>query len=167
MHNPFHHRDVIRRAVYGLYRSCPNLFVRKLKLSKLLVGGANRYSAATHARLTGDLRRPSTPVVASAHAEFLRAYREIGNAIYQPKQFAATSYYRWALECINLYGRYFSYADTQDIVRKARGFARMFDGERPSAHGKHESRAGAAVEVRQIKFSDCYEIVDGHQAVVE
>jgi 2-polyprenyl-3-methyl-5-hydroxy-6-metoxy-1,4-benzoquinol methylase len=152
----------IRRVAYGLYRSCPNLFVRKLKLSKLLVGGVNRYSAATHARLTGDLRRPSTPVAASAHAEFLRAYREIGDAIFQPEQFAATSYYKWALECIELYGRYFSHTDAQDIVHKAKSFARMFDGERSGTHDRHESREGAAVEVRRIKFSDCHEIVDGH-----
>src|SRR5262249_25198179 len=152
----------IRRGAYGLYRLCPNLFSRKLKLNKLLVGGANRYSAATHARLTGDLLRPSTPVAASAHAEFLRAYREVGDAVFRSERFELTAYYRWARECLNLYGRYFSHTAVQDIVHKAKSFARMFDGERLNVQDRHESCAGAAVEVRRIKFSDCYEIVDGH-----
>jgi Methyltransferase domain len=163
MPNPLFH-DAVRsqRLAYGLYRLRPRLFVRKLKLGKLLVGGVNRYSAATHARLTGDLLRPSTPVAASPHAEFLRAYREIGDSVFDPEQFASTSYYRWALECIKLYGRYFSYTDARDIVHKAKSFARMFDGERSGGHDRHQSREGAAVEVRRIKFSDCYEVVDGH-----
>ena len=163
MQDSFPHFDVhIRRVAYGLYRSYPTLFVRKLKLSKLLVGGVNRYSAATHARLTGDLHRPSTPVASSAHADFLRTYRQIGDSIFQPEQFATTLYYKWALECIKLYGRYFSCTEAHDIVHKARSFAGMLDGERSSVYDRHESRAGASVEVRRIKFSDCYEIVDGH-----
>jgi len=152
----------IRRGAYGLYRLCPYLFTRKLKLDHLLVGGASRYSAATHARLTGDLRRPSTPIAVSAHAELLRAYREIGDDIFRPEQFELTKYYKWARECIELYGRYFSHTAPQDIMHKARSFARMFDGERSSVQDRHESRAETTVEVRQIKFSDCYEIVDGH-----
>jgi SAM-dependent methyltransferase len=163
MPKSFLQNDVdIRRGAYGLYRLCPDLFTRKLKLDQLLVGGANRYSAATHARLTGDLRRPSTPIAASAHAELLRAYRKIGDAIFRPEQFELTAYYKWARECMKLYGRYFSHTAPQDIVHKARSFARMFEGGRSSVQDRHESRAGAAVEVRRVKFSDCYEIVDGH-----
>ena len=38
----------------------------------------------------------------------------------------------------------------------------MLDGDRSSVYHRHEGRVGAPVEVRRIKFSDCYEIVDGH-----
>jgi SAM-dependent methyltransferase len=150
-----------RRLAYAVYRVKPGLFVQKLRLGKLLVGGLNRRSAATHARLTGDLRRPSTAIADSAYVQFLKTYRQIGDAIFQPDQFAATSYVSQALQGVELYGRYCSHVDADGITQKARRFARMLDGEYLSAHDKHESRAGAA-EVRRIKFSDCYEVVDGH-----
>jgi 2-polyprenyl-3-methyl-5-hydroxy-6-metoxy-1,4-benzoquinol methylase len=146
----------LRRLVY---RIKPNLFVRRLKLGKLLRGGDLR-SGLTFARLSGDFLGPATLVTASPHVQFLRTYSEIGDAIFQPDRFAETAYCKYALRCIALYGRFFSYTDVDGILQRAKIFARMLDGACSPAY-RHQSRPGAPVEVRRIKFSDCYEVIDG------
>jgi 2-polyprenyl-3-methyl-5-hydroxy-6-metoxy-1,4-benzoquinol methylase len=142
------------------YHIRPTLFVRRLRLEKLLMGG-DLHSGLTYALLSGDLLAPATPVATSPHVQFLRTYREIGDSIFQPDQFAATSYCKYALKCIELYGRFFSYTDADGVLMRARLFARMLDGVSSPAYS-HQSRPGAPVEVRRIQFSDCYEVIDGH-----
>jgi hypothetical protein len=70
-----------RRLAYLVYRSTPTLFVRKIKLGKLLLGGA--HSGITDTRNSGNLLVPSTPVADSSHAQFLKTYREIGDGLVQ------------------------------------------------------------------------------------
>jgi hypothetical protein len=152
----------VGRLAYALYRRFPNLFIRHIEIEKLLLGGANWYSAATHARLTGDLLRPSTGLAASPYVQLLMAYREIGDSIFAPDRFAATSYYRHAAQCIQTYGRYFSIFDVRCILQKAKTFCQMLDGQEPGQFDVRQTGPGEPVEVRRIKFSDCYEIVDGH-----
>ena len=150
-----------RRIAYMVYRTTPALFVRKLKLKKLLIGGA-QYSRLTCARLSGNLLAPSTPVAASPHAQFLRTYREIGDSIFQPKIFAATSYCKYVFKCIEIYGNYFSHTDIEGVLQQARSFTAMYDGLSGPPCDLHHSQPGAAPEVMRIKYSDCYEVFDGH-----
>ena len=153
------HRLRPQRLKRLAYRINPAPFVRKVKLEKLLMGG-DLYSGLTFARVSGDLLTPSTPVTSSPHAQFLRGYRELGDAIFEPDRFATTSYCKHALKCIELYGRFFSFTNANGILERARQFARMFEGL-PSSADPCQSRPGAPVEVRRIKYSDCYEVIDG------
>jgi 2-polyprenyl-3-methyl-5-hydroxy-6-metoxy-1,4-benzoquinol methylase len=141
------------------YRLNPAPFVRRIKLDRLLMGG-DLCSGLTFGLVSGDLLTPSTPVGLSPHAQFLRDYREIGDAIFEPDRFATTAYCRYALKCIALCGRFFSHTDSDGVLRRGRQFARMFEGL-PSPTDPRQSRPGAPVEVRRIKFSDCYEVIDG------
>lgn len=158
----FVHSRSIGRLAYALYRRYPRLFVRHLKLEKLLLGGANWYSAATHARLTGDLLRPSTGLAESPYVELLNAYRRMGDTLFAEDRFAATPYCQHALQCIKVYGRYFSAVDTKGVIEKAKNFCRMLDSAPLGPLNEYDSAPGEPVEVRLIRFSDCFEIVDGH-----
>ena len=48
------------------------------------------------------------------------------------------------------------------VVERARRFVLMLKGGHFTATGPHETPEGAPVTVRPIKFSDCYEIIDGN-----
>jgi hypothetical protein len=150
----------LRRLAYLLYRSTPNLFVRKITLGKLLMGGA--HSGITDARISGNVLVPSTPVADSPHAEFLRSYREIGDAIFELDRFVATAYCKYALRCIELYGRFFSHTDLQGVLQRAKRFVALYNGDSYSLEDRHQSLPNAPVEVSRIKYSDCYEVIDGH-----
>lgn len=150
-----------RRIAYMLYHTAPALFVRRIKLEKLLIGGA-QYSRLTYARLSGDLREPSIPVLASPHAQFLRTYREIGDSIFQPDLFAATSYCKYVFKCIELYGNYFSHTDIEGVLQQAKSFVGMYNGLSGPPCDEHHSRPGAPPAVMRIRYSDCYEVFDGH-----
>lgn len=149
-----------RRLAYLVYRSVPSLFVRKIKLGKLLLGGA--HSGITDARISGNLLVPSTPVADSPHAQFLRTYREIGDAVFELDRFVATAYCKYALRCIELYGRFFSHTDLQGVLQRARRFVALYNGAAYSLEDRHQSLPNAPVEVSRIKYSDCYEVIDGH-----
>jgi hypothetical protein len=149
-----------RRLAYLVYRSTPSLFVRKIKLGKLLMGGA--HSGITDARISGNFLAPSTPVADSPHAQFLRTYREIGDAIFELDRFVETAYCKYALRCIELYGRFFSHTDLQGVLQRARRFVAFYNGDSYSLEDRHQSLPNAPVEVSRIKYSDCYEVIDGH-----
>lgn len=150
------------RFARRLFRRFPSLFVRDLPLSKLLMGGEHRRAAANYARLTGDLMRPSTPVERSPHAEFLREYREVGEELLRPERFALTRYWRNAQTCIELFGQYFTATTIDGVLERAAAFAHALkngDTAFLSAGGTH---AGVPVRVSRIKYSDCFEVVDGN-----
>jgi SAM-dependent methyltransferase len=149
-------------CIGGLLRRCPGLLLREVELPGLLMGGEHGVPSALYARLTGDLLRPSRPILESPHARLLRAYREGGDEVFDPGRFEATAYYQNAARCIEMYGDYFAARDPGDLVNKARKFCHMADGRMYSEHHETESQPGSHVIVRHINYSDCYEIIDGH-----
>jgi 2-polyprenyl-3-methyl-5-hydroxy-6-metoxy-1,4-benzoquinol methylase len=155
------HIPRVRRFAYLVYRSNPSLFIRSLKLENILMGGAP-YSGITHARLSGDLLAPSIPVADSPHAQFLRTHLEIGDSIFEPDRFTATEYCKYALKCIELYGRFFSHTDLQGILQRAKAFVGLYNGASYTLEDRHQSLPTAPVEVSRIRYSDCYQVIDGH-----
>jgi hypothetical protein len=145
-----------------LFEKFPSLFLRNVPISNLLMGGEQGGTGSAFARLTGDLLRPSTPIARGPHVEFLKAYVDIGDEIFRPERFALTKYCRNALLCIKVYGRYFGATTIGGVIEQARRFARMLDGEYVTGSSGHETPEGSPVRVRRIRFSDCYEVVDGN-----
>lgn len=150
------------RFARRLFSRFPSLFVRDLPLSKLLMGGEHRRAAANYARLTGDLLRPSTPVEHSPHAEFLREYREVGDDLLQPERFALTRYWRNAQTCIELFGQYFTATTIDGVLERATAFARALTNGDTAFLSAGGTAAGVPVRVSRIKYSDCFEVVDGN-----
>src|ERR1700759_3663486 len=87
----------VRSGGVKIFEKFPSLFLRNIPVSNLLMGGEQGSTASSFARLTGDLLRPSTPIIQGPHVEFLRAYVEIGDEIFRPERFALTQYYANAL----------------------------------------------------------------------
>src|ERR1700685_1822000 len=145
-----------------IFEKFPSLFLRNIPVSNLLMGGEQGGAASAFARLTGDLLRPSTPIARGPHVEFLRTYADIGDEIFRPERFAQTKYCANALRCIKVFGRYFGANSIDGVIERAKSFARMLDGEHVAGSSGHESPEGGPVRVRRIRFSDCYEVIDGN-----
>jgi 2-polyprenyl-3-methyl-5-hydroxy-6-metoxy-1,4-benzoquinol methylase len=139
----------------------PRLFLKEIALEKLLMGGVAGYSSASYARLIGDLLWPSRPITDSPHVQLLKAYLKSGEEIFSPQRIEATSYYKNAVRCIELYGHYFSTRDPKEVAALARTFCSMLNGEATDGPWVEPGSLKSSVTVRRIQFSDCYEIVDG------
>jgi SAM-dependent methyltransferase len=150
------------RFARRLFKRFPSLFVRELPLAKLLMGGEHRRAAANYARLTGDLMRPSTPVGRSPHAEFLREYREVGEDLLRPERFALTRYWRNARACIDLFGQYFTATTIDGVLERATAFAHALKNGDTAFSSAGGTAFGVPVKVSRIKYSDCFEVVDGN-----
>lgn len=152
--------------IYNFY--CENK--NKLKqinvpISKLLRGGENGIRAAKYAELTNNFLRPSTSVYNGPHLKFLQLYEQIGDNILQNDILQTTDYYKNALECMNLTGSYF-YDIPEKIKVLAERFIKQHKGEKlnlPEQPG--QSSYNQPVWVRPIKFSSCYEIIDGNHRI--
>jgi SAM-dependent methyltransferase len=153
---------LVGRGGVKVFERFPGLFLRNLPISSLLMGGERAVPAGAYARMTGDLLRPSTPISRGPHVEFLRAYVDLGEEVFSPERFAQTKYCANALRCIKVFGEYFGARTIEGVIEQARRFARMFDGEHLPGKTGNESPDGRPVRVRRIKFSDCYEVVDGN-----
>lgn len=135
--------------------------IEELELRSLLMAGEAGRSAASYARTTGDLLRPSRPIAESPHAALLREYLAHGANVFAPDQLEATAYYQNAAKCIELFGHYFSARHPKGIVNRARKFCEMFEGRPCQDREDGESPPGSLPVVRRIRFSECYEIVHG------
>ena len=137
----------------------------RLPLGSLLMAGELGIPAAKYAALTGNLLRPSTPIGRSPHAALLRASQDAGDELFRPDVFEQTGYYRNAVDCIELFGHYFDVTRRENVVRLAREFVDRFrNGDRaPPRQLMHPDHTppGRPVIVQPIRYSDCYEIVDG------
>lgn len=157
-------RRRIRRRV-GLTASAPPAprpLVR-VAVDKLLMGGDSGLDAARYSRLVEEPLRPSTPIAASPHAQLLRTWNEQGDAIFAPAVFEQTAYYRNAARNIEIFGHYFDARCPSEIEAGARRFVDCFRGAGTSLpHQRGQSPAGSRLRVRAIRFSDCYQVVDGH-----
>ncbi len=154
--------DRAGRFARRLFKRFPSLFIRELPMSSLLMGGEHRRPAATYARLTGDMLRPSTPVAQSPHVEFLREYLECGDALLEPERFSRTRYYANARQCIELFGQYFNAKTFDGVLERATAFARALHGDDAALREFGGTLNGVPVKVQRIKFSDCFEVVDGN-----
>lgn len=142
---------------------------RQVPLDKLLLGDEYGISAYRYAQITGDLKRPSTPLRQIPHVNLLVQYESIGDAVFDPTIFSETDYYKNALQAIELLGHYFEARSKEEIGNQARKFVDMYrsydEGNKIPAFNKQadHSYAGSPIILRKIKYSDgSYQIVDGH-----
>lgn len=135
-----------------------------IDVNRLLLGGESGMSAERYARLSGDLLRPSRRIADSPHAKLLQTYLASGDAVFDPRNFECTDYYKNALFNIEVFGHYFDARAPSDVVHGARRFAQCFTSA-PSSNGTlqwGQSVPGTLPIVRPISNSKCYQIVDGH-----
>jgi SAM-dependent methyltransferase len=149
------------KYVAGLPKKYPHLFLKKIDLRKVLMGGEAGFSSASYARMTGDLLWPSRSIVDSPYVELLNQYLAEGENLFLPDRFKTTSYYQNAAHAIELYGEYFGRQAPEDIVELARKFCRRLHAKSFNHEEPAETEFEPDIVVQRIKSSDCYQIVEG------
>src|SRR5690606_20884495 len=138
----------------------------RVPVSKLLLGGEHGASAAEHALRVDDLARPSTPVADWPHTRLLLEWEADGEAALDPERLLRSDYVANGRVVVDTYGDYFGATDDDGLVTLAERFVRRHAGlpaGGPPASGV--STPGEPVVVREIRWSDCYQVVDGHHRV--
>jgi len=153
----------LRRAPLPLRVAASKVLLRRpwsltVPVDKLLLGAQNagRYSAADFAAATGDLMWASTPVADGPHVALLRlaAERELTDT-----EILDSPYGAMALAAVQHQGGYFGATDAVGVVGVARAF--IAGGIAGSGH----SKPGDPVLVAPIKWSDRYQVLDGHHRI--
>ncbi len=138
--------------------------IRSVPLERLLMGQEAGIPAAVYSRYVDDPMRPSTPVAHSPHVKLLEQYVADGANLFQRDVFHKTDYYRSACKTIDIAGNYFEARSEDQIVDVARRFVAWFRGVAGTATGTQPGRSapGSPVIVQPVRFSNCYQVVDGH-----
>ena len=122
--------------------------------------------AALHANVVAQITenplRPSTPVSESPHAHLFKAYLEQGEALFEPATFEQTPYYRNAAQVLGFNGAYFQAWRENEIAAVARNFVHLLDNPEGFVGGIGHSLPGEPIRAREIRYSDCYCVIDGH-----
>ncbi|MGA3372000.1 MAG: ATP-grasp domain-containing protein [Terracidiphilus sp.] len=143
--------------------------LRPIPVDACLLGGDDGISAASFARMTGDIRRASSPISEWPHVKLLRQYDAIGERIWEREVFQTTDYYRNAALIIELSGCYHVAVAPEEIQQCARRFVDTYRGARESSPlqaGQVDDRGGSpSILVRPVKESSCYEVIDGRHRV--
>jgi hypothetical protein len=132
-------------------------------VGRLLLGLQNQVRADDFAAELGDPMWPSTPVARGPHAQLLRLADE--TAELSDEAILSSPYADFARVCIRLRGFYFNATDDAGIVLVARNFIARHRGEVVAALGGHQSAAGSPIRVAPIRWSDAYQVLDGHHRV--
>jgi 2-polyprenyl-3-methyl-5-hydroxy-6-metoxy-1,4-benzoquinol methylase len=138
--------------------------IADISLSKICLGGENDLSGYKYALMTGDYIRPSTRVSDGPHHMLLKKYHLLGNAVLTREHFEASEYYLNAKKCIDLFGEYFPGIDTPGkIIDAAQRFIALYEGKDVSNfNGDGHSADNQPIEVRRIRGSSCYQLVQGN-----
>ena len=135
----------------------------RVPVARILRGGETLASAAQYAMITGQPLVPSTPVEKGPHAEFLREYLVEGDKLLAPGRFEKTAYYQNALLSIKYLGCYFPYAkEPHQIILVAQRFIKQFLNQEIVPELPGHTKPGEPINVRPIRHSDCFEVVDGN-----
>jgi SAM-dependent methyltransferase len=79
------------------------------------------------------------------------------------EEFRRTEYFENAMQCIDIFGRYFDIRDEEGVRDFAVAFIDRYEGRAtPGPLRFGQSSPGSPVRVRPIAESDLYEVVDGH-----
>jgi hypothetical protein len=159
-------RSFKRLATFGRSPE-PKVVVRRIPLTKLLLGGEWNWRAKRYAYATGELIRLSIPVSDGPHAEFLRQYAICGRRIFEKPIFSETAYFRNARDSIRLFGEYFPYCWLPEHIEIcAKRFVLQYEHKSvtdlPSVG---HSPTGENIRVFTVKDSDCYELDEGNHRV--
>lgn len=153
-------------ALRKLYHYRPSIFLQPLPISKLLLGGENGLCANAYAQLTDDILRPSTPLLRSPHLDLLYGFERHGDALLEMNRLSETRYFQNAMQCVDIFGVYFAAKDGVGVQARAREFTSMLlHNSNPSDDPSNFYRGtppGIPPRVRRIRYSDCFEILDGH-----
>lgn len=141
---------------------------RTIPLNRILLGDEGGIPADRYARMLDAPMRPSTPIEQWPHVALLQLFDESGETILSPSRFFETDYAKNALLCLDVLGHYFQAHSEEGIIRVARDFleryqrsgARAAQAAVETQHGHSERHA--PILVRPIRFSDCYQMIDGH-----
>jgi hypothetical protein len=137
-----------------------------IRVDACLQGGDNGVSAATFARMIGDLRRASRPISEWPQVKLLREYDSIGERLWEREVFEQTDYYRNAVLNIELFGRYFDAVVPDQIQWGARRFVNAYCGGNGSLLSReipdYQRDPYEFVAVHPVKDSRCFQVYEGH-----
>jgi hypothetical protein len=139
--------------------------LKPIRVDACLLGGDNGISAASFARMVGDIRRASRPISEWPHVKLLRQYVSIGEQIWEPEVFEQTEYYQNAAQNIEIFGNFHGAASPDQIQWGARRFIYAYRGlgeTLPLQEGESYVRDSKEIAVHPVKDSACYQVVEGH-----
>lgn len=163
----------LQKSMPRLVKAVGILQPRRISLEQILCSGEHAIPSAQYARITGDLLRPSRRFTDSPHVQLLELYRRLGEEVFEPEEFHQTLYYLNALQCIRVTGHYFHCLREDQVVELAKQFVVRFLGETsrsvPDARFRESfSPRWKLPTVRRIRWSNCYELIDGnHRLAME
>jgi hypothetical protein len=159
---------LIRRVLLGHLVRATNRRLRthdprQVDIDQLLLGDSPDVSMPNFGWMIDDLGYSSTPVERWPHTELLRDFARDGEAVFAPERFAASSYARHCMRFIDLVGDFQGTTDPAQLVDVGRDFVARAGGA-STPRRRHQSGEGPVL-VREIKWSDKYQVVDGHHRV--
>jgi O-antigen/teichoic acid export membrane protein len=159
-----------RQHVSAIWKWCRGIKLKvtlvPIRVDLCLQGGDNGVSAASFARMIGDIRRASRPISEWPQVKLLRQYDDIGERLWEREVFEQTDYYRNAVLNIEMFGRYFDAVDPDQVHWGARRFANAYRGlengialqQVPNyKRDPHEH-----IAVHRVKDSECFQVYEGH-----
>lgn len=155
-----------------LYRVLYRFRFRLVPIGSILVGQQSVYPLAKWVEMTGEFERVSLPVVNSPYAAFLRDISADETRLSDERFLREHSYFKMADTAVRHAGHFMGARTDTEIFRVMRDFFDFFRAstgtgflnKSPFSTRGH-SLPNTPIILEKIKYSDNYEVVDGHHRI--
>lgn len=135
--------------------------LRKIPVSRLLMGSQAGLDSSGFAEAFGTLRFGSTPMDHSPHVELLRLADRTQRPLCD-EEIKATAYFEFARRLADTWGDYFGAETDEEIVEISRNFISWSQGMEKRSTGNSGSSLRDHVLVAKVHGSPTYQVIDGH-----
>jgi len=159
------------RLIYKLKCFLYKKNIKKIPISKILIGQQAGHPLDLWINITKELGRISCPIIDSPYVKFLQGINKHPNDINNQEKLMKTSYFSMAKICIKYFGNYMGAKNDKELFIWMKEYYEMYlkikdkNNNVNFANKEGHSSQNSMITVNKIKYSDCYEIVDGHHRV--
>jgi 2-polyprenyl-3-methyl-5-hydroxy-6-metoxy-1,4-benzoquinol methylase len=165
LNNPFN--KIKTRRYYKIKSALGFKKNTEVPFSKLLIGQQAGIPSEKWIEKTKEFDRISTLIADSPYVEILKSLQSNPELIADYAKLSQQSYYKMMITCLKHTGHFMGIKNENELVTQVKYFYHLFinfeddfSGTTKDINGR--SKSNSSIKVMKIKYSDCYEIIDGH-----
>ncbi|GEM_PF-2817840 len=139
-----------------------------IPIDSILIGQQSGFPLDQWIENTKEYSRISIPIGESPYVKLLNLIDSNPELLNDQDALAGTSYYKMMAHCIKHTGHYMGIKQPQNLQKQIKYFYELYQnfeiGKEASENESTEGRSAQneRIKVKQVYYSDCYEVVDGH-----
>lgn len=144
--------------------------IENVKISRILIGQQSGFPLEQWINLSKEYSRISRPITESPYVTFLKEIKKNERKLTDNRYLEQSDYFKMGLKCVQTIGEFMGAKNKEELKEWMKDYYKLYKNRNSNeplkfkkirGHSKHSS----PIKLNKIKFSNCYEIIDGHHRI--